>query len=123
MITFATAQDGTGIVNIIQTGGNERKVTIKGIKRDYNAQTGMTELSGIVNNKYALKGSINAGVSQINVEREFENGQKVPFVTYAETADAYKLTINKAYYNEAVTELGISQQITDLNMWNIYTAK
>lgn len=123
VITFATAQDGTGIVNIIQTGGNERKVTIKGIKRDYNAQTGMTELSGIVNNKYALKGSINAGVSQINVEREFENGQKVPFVTYAETADAYKLTINKAYYNEAVTELGISQQITDLNMWNIYTAK
>ena len=50
MITFETAQDGTGIVNIIQTGGNERKVTIKEIKRDYNAQTGMTELSGIVNN-------------------------------------------------------------------------
>ena len=123
VITFATAQDGTGIVNIIQTGGNERKVTIKGIKRDYNAQTGMTELSGIVNNKYALKGSINAEVSQINVVREFANSQKVPFVTYAETADAYKLTINKAYYNEAVTELGISQQITDLNMWNIYTAK
>lgn len=123
VITFATAHDGTGIVNITQTGGNERKVTIKGIKRDYNTETGMTELSGIVNNKYALKGSINAGVSQINVVREFENGQKVPFVTYAETADAYKLTINKAYYNEAVTELGISQQITDLNMWNIYTAK
>lgn len=123
VITFATAHDGTGIVNITQTGGNERKVTIKGIKRDYNTETGMTELSGIVNNKYALKGSINAEVSQINVVREFENGQKVPFVTYAETADAYKLTINKAYYNEAVTELGISQQITDLNMWNIYTAK
>lgn len=123
VITFETAQDGTGIVNIIQTGGNERKVTIKGIKRDYNAQTGMTELSGIVNNKYALKGSINAEVSQINVVREFANSQKVPFVTYAETANAYKLTINKAYYNEAVTELGISQQITDLNMWNIYTAK
>lgn len=123
VITFETAQDGTGIVNIIQTGGNERKVTIKEIKRDYNAQTGMTELSGIVNNKYALKGSINAEVSQINVVREFANSQKVPFVTYAETANAYKLTINKAYYNEAVTELGISQQITDLNMWNIYTAK
>ena len=123
VITFETAQDGTGIVNIIQTGGNERKVTIKGIKRDYNAQTGMTELSGIVNSKYALKGSINAEVSQINVVREFANSQKVPFVTYAETANAYKLTINKAYYNEAVTELGISQQITDLNMWNIYTAK
>lgn len=123
VITFATAQDETGIVNITQTGGNERKVTIKGIKRDYNAQTGMTELSGIVNNKYALKGSVNAEVSQINVVREFENGQKVPFVTYTETANAYKLTINKAYYNETVTELGISQQITDLNMWNIYTAK
>ena len=123
VITFETAQDGTGIVNIIQTGGNERKVTIKEIKRDYKAQTGMTELSGIVNNKYALKGSINAEVSQINVVREFANSQKVPFVTYAETANAYKLTINKAYYNEAVTELGISQQITDLNMWNIYTAK
>lgn len=123
VITFATAHDGTGIVNITQTGGNERKVTIKGIKRDYNTETGMTELSGIVNNKYALKGSINAEVSQINVVREFANSQKVPFVTYAETANAYKLTINKAYYNEAVTELGISQQITDLNMWNIYTAK
>lgn len=123
VITFETAQDGTSIVNIIQTGVNERKVTIKEIKRDYNAQTGMTELSGIVNNKYALKGSINAEVSQINVVREFANSQKVPFVTYAETANAYKLTINKAYYNEAVTELGISQQITDLNMWNIYTAK